>query len=238
MNSFERGQNLREKKIDRWRVVLCWWWFSVEKYLVTGILKSGCFENIVLTYWIFIDIVFLKFTTGCWNSPLAAETHHSKKNVLWWIVKLMNNLLFSFHITFVTININFLYNLSDKLLPAHLSELQSFHKQIKNYENSMKFEKKYHWHVVWLPKKIEIFSETLHIKNPDFRFIHLAILKMEEYFYGPLKHLRVLFEWIYVLIFFRCYKNSSIQAFYGMMVIFHEIFTVLISPISFFSLPS
>jgi hypothetical protein len=28
---------------------------------------------------------------------------------------------------------------------------------------------------------------------------------------------------------FRCYKNSSVQAFYGMMVIFHEIFTVLIS---------
>lgn len=50
-----------------------------------------------------------------------------------------------------------------------------------------------------------------------------------------LKHLRVLSEWIYVLIFhclprfFPVIKIAAFKHFYGSMVIFHEIFTVLIS---------
>lgn len=82
---------------------------------------------------------------------------------------------------------------------------------------------------------MKISWKILHINQI---FIHLAMrVENGRIFLRLLKHLRVLSEWIYVLIFLLCaflfvrcvIKIAAFKHFYGTMVIFHEIFTVLIS---------
>lgn len=80
-------------------------------------------------------------------------------------------------------------------------------------------------------------ENLLKILHTNQIFIYSAMrAENGRIFLRLLKHLRVLSEWIYVLIFllflfiFRCdIKIAAFKHFYGMMVIFHEIFTVLIS---------
>lgn len=61
-----------------------------------------------------------------------------------------------------------------------------------------------------------LFVETLTHKKPDFlfhSFRNASVKKDGKYFYDPLKHLRVLFERIYVLIFSAVIKIAAFKHF-------------------------